>query len=77
MAQKKPIWTTTAAHARLKEYCVATGRTQLEVVSELILSQLDPANPEPVAAPVEEVKEVPPSLKEFAPERHFGGVWVV
>ncbi|MCA9562909.1 MAG: hypothetical protein KC561_05440 [Myxococcales bacterium] len=41
MSQKKPIWTTTDAHARLKSYCKATGRTQLEVVSELILTLLN------------------------------------
>lgn len=40
MSQKKPIWTTTEAHKRLKEYCKASGRTQLQVVSELILQNL-------------------------------------
>jgi hypothetical protein len=79
MAQKKPIWTTTAAHARLKEYCAATGRTQLEVVSELILSELDPANPDKVvvAAVPEEKKEAAPPKKDANMDRHFGGVWVV
>lgn len=42
MSQKKPIWTSTEAHARLKAYCAAASRTQLEVVSELILTNLDP-----------------------------------
>ena len=67
MSQKKPIWATTEAHARLKEFCNVTGRTQLEVVSELILKYLDPDNPD---------KEGGKGNKG-GKDRHFGGVWVV
>ncbi len=76
MPQKKPIWTTTVAHARLKEYCAAAGRTQLEVVSELILTSLDPAHPEKAMAPAEETKELS-QPKDAIGDRTFGGVWVV
>lgn len=68
MSQKKPIWTTTEAHERLKAYCIAAGRTQLEVVSELILNFLD-----------EEGKNStePGSQGKEGHDKHFGGVWVV
>jgi hypothetical protein len=68
MAQKKPIWTSTEAHARLKAYCAAASRTQLEVVSELILTNLDPDN---VSKDDEE------DSKKSDNNQHFGGVWVV
>ena len=68
MSQKKPIWTTTEAHERLKAYCIAAGRTQLEVVSELILNFLD-----------EEGKNStePGAQGQEGADKHFGGVWVV
>jgi hypothetical protein len=69
MSQKKPIWTSTEAHARLKEYCQASGRTQLEVVSELILTHLDLAQ----ATQADTSKD----SAQKADNRHFGGVWVV
>lgn len=68
MSQKKPIWATTEAHARLKEYCNVTGKTQLDVVSDLILKYLDPSNPD---------KEGGQGKKKGGKDRHFGGVWVV
>ena len=68
MSQKKPIWTSTEAHARLKAYCGVTGRTQLEVVSELILANLDPDNVS---------KDDDEGDKKSENNRHFGGVWVV
>lgn len=67
MSQKKPIWTTTQAHERLKAYCQAAGRTQLEVVSELILTHLD----------AEGQKSIEANASDTAEEKHFGGVWVV
>ena len=69
MSQKKPIWTTVEAHARLKEYCAVAGRTQLDVVSELILTYLDPAKAKRQAQGGDN--------KQSGDERHFGGVWVV
>ena len=68
MSQKKPVWVSTAAHLHLKAYCKAAGRTQLQVVSELIETQLNLDNPEQVDS-----KKAEPRPGE----RHFGGVWVV
>lgn len=72
MSQKKPIWTTTEAHVRLKAYCQAAGRTQLEVVSELILTTLQAdgkRTAQSAAGSTSDTKE--------NKEKHFGGVWVV
>jgi hypothetical protein len=67
MSNKKPVWATTEAHARLKEYCTVTGKTQLEVVSELIMTHLDPENPE----------KKPEKDEKKPKDKHLGGVWVV
>ncbi len=82
MSQKKPIWTTTEAHKRLKEYCKASGRTQLEVVSELILTNLDPDNPgvKPAKTASAKAASKPASTKKKGAKsdnKPFGGVWVV
>ena len=80
MTQKKPIWATTEAHAHLKAYCNGSGRTQLEVVSELILTQLDLARAgETTDAPSTDSASKDDDEREDAKgdERHFGGVWVV
>ena len=66
MNQKKPIWTTTEAHERLKSYCQSAGRTQLEVVSDLILNHLTTEG--------QYLDGVEPVLSN---NKHFGGVWVV
>jgi len=68
MSQKKPIWTTTEAHERLKSYCIAAGRTQLEVVSELILNFLDEEGKNSIE---------PGAQGGEGTDKHFGGVWVV
>ena len=39
---KKPVWITTQAHDALREYCDRTGRTQVDVVSELLQRFLKP-----------------------------------
>ncbi len=72
MSQKKPIWTTTQAHERLKAYCQAAGRTQLEVVSELILTTLQADGKRAAQTATGSTSET----KETS-EKHFGGVWVV
>ena len=68
MSQKKPIWTTTEAHERLKAYCIAAGRTQLEVVSELILNFLDAEGKN---------STTPGDQGKAGTDKHYGGVWVV
>ncbi len=72
MSHKKPIWTTTEAHKRLKEYCKASGRTQLEVVSNLILTNLDPAKPDSQSAPASPAKKATGKSGDIPT-----GVWVV
>lgn len=80
MTQKKPIWATTEAHAHLKAYCNGSGRTQLEVVSELILTQLDLSRAGE-AADAQATDSTPKDDAERGEAkgdgRHFGGVWVV
>ena len=39
---KKPVWITTQARDSLREYCDRTGRTQVDVVSELLQRFLKP-----------------------------------
>ena len=39
---KKPVWITIEAHDYLKEYCDRTGRTQVDVVSELLYTFVQP-----------------------------------
>jgi len=39
---KKPVWISTEAHDFLKEYCDRTGRTQVDVVSELLYKFVKP-----------------------------------
>ncbi len=80
MTQKKPIWATTEAHAHLKEYCNNSGRTQLEVVSELILTQLEPKGTAESAAEGNSTASSKDDEKKDdakGDDRHFGGVWVV
>ena len=79
MTQKKPIWATTEAHAHLKAYCNGTGRTQLEVVSELVLTQLDlsRADKSGDAPSPDSSKDDDERDDAKGDERHFGGVWVV
>ena len=33
---KKPVWISIEAHEKLREFCDRTGRTQVDVVSELL-----------------------------------------
>ena len=39
---KKPVWISTEAHDFLKEYCDKNGRTQVDVVSELLYRFVKP-----------------------------------
>ncbi len=39
---KKSLWISTAAHLKLKEYCDRTGRTQVDVVTELVYRFVKP-----------------------------------
>lgn len=39
---KKPVWISLEAHDALREYCERTGRTQVDVVSELLHRFLKP-----------------------------------
>lgn len=39
---KKPVWISTEAHDKLREYCEKTGRTQVDVVSELLYRFIKP-----------------------------------
>ena len=39
---KKPVWISSEAHENLKEYCDQTGRTQVDVVSELLYKFIEP-----------------------------------
>lgn len=39
---KKPVWVSTEAHDFLKDYCDRTGRTQVDVVSELLYKFVKP-----------------------------------
>lgn len=39
---KKPVWVSTEAHDFLKEYCDRNGRTQVDVVSELLYRFIKP-----------------------------------
>jgi hypothetical protein len=39
---KKPVWISTEAHEALRSYCDKTGRTQVDVVSELLQRFLKP-----------------------------------
>ncbi len=39
---KKPVWVKTEAHDYLKDFCDRTGRTQVDVVSELLNRFLKP-----------------------------------
>ena len=39
---KKPVWISTEAHDYLKEYCDRNGRTQVDVVSELLYRFVKP-----------------------------------
>ena len=40
--KKKPIWVSVEAHEALREFCERTGRTQLEVLSELLYRYVQP-----------------------------------
>ena len=45
---KKPVWVTIEAHEYLKAFCERTGRTQVDVVSELLRRFIQPElNEEP------------------------------
>jgi hypothetical protein len=39
---KKPVWVSTEAHDFLKDYCDRTGRTQVDVVSDLLVRFVEP-----------------------------------
>ncbi len=39
---KKPVWISTDAHKYLREFCERTGRTQVDVVSELLHNVIKP-----------------------------------
>lgn len=39
---KKPVWISVQAHDTLREYCERTGRTQVDVVSELLYRYAKP-----------------------------------
>ena len=39
---KKPVWISIEAHDSLKDYCDRTGRTQVDVVSELLHRHIKP-----------------------------------
>lgn len=39
---KKPVWVSIEAHEALKAYCDRTGRTQVDVVSELLYRFVKP-----------------------------------
>ena len=47
---KKPVWISTEAHDFLKEYCDKNGRTQVDVVSELLYRFVKPEVDEAEAA---------------------------
>ena len=44
MKNRHPIWVSDEAYRTLQEYCAATNRSKVEVVSELLLKYL-PATP--------------------------------
>jgi len=39
---KKPLWISNEAHDALKDYCERTGRTQVDVVSQLLYKFVKP-----------------------------------
>jgi len=61
--KKKPLWVSSEVHEKLKAFCSAAGRTQLDVVNEVLSSFL------------EEDKEKSPGRRcSVSP---MGGVWLV
>jgi hypothetical protein len=39
---KKPVWISTEAHEALRLYCDQSGRTQVDVVSDLVYRVVQP-----------------------------------
>jgi len=61
--QKHPVWLTLEAYNALKAYCVGKSITQVDTLSDLILTHLG--------------KDSQNTPKDVPNRKSFGGVWLI